>query len=749
MLRLILSTPWTEGARAAFLWLFDRDQGRQTLTLWSFAQVDASISAQDLIRIQSVCRPPAPSNEEETIETARSAVFAYNLSCRTGLIGERLKHSALSEVALEEFALPLQGVTAEVLGFVHFAIDKERCVFDVETVQQLAGLVHLLAYRISSGRKQRELDAFLELQQVGARATVKDVCDTASEVLRIFCSAENVAIFRQERGERLGAISVSPRQRAQISESVLQLASELHLARTESRSQFTTDGEASRSISSASESASREVVAVLARCVTGNGMPHEQASRPVPIATIVLTNRPQECFLGGTFSSTDKLILERICIHLSHILPGHFLRNATERISALTPQSSSSRSADERANEGDRFGSPLQQITKSQLRFADLAFQLIPAAISCHLVYDGREAPRRVRSFDLQGNESPLDGDIVLPNLSDVRHWQYIRQSRFTQFLMPVYHNMDENLALLFTLSTNAIAEHERLIIELIASEMRLQALGRLDVADQLQQLVQIRHALNVDLMAVSGHLWTTADQFKLARVQLAAGRKDQAFRLIFEEATFHKSLERARLAREELGRLFEGARILLLDLSKRDLQLSQTDIQLIVNELRALFIPECRRRHVGIEFQVDYPANVPNPIADRTLMRLAIFNLMENAIKYAHRETRLDIRYWLDRGKWKLSVANTGKFIPRRYYEDIFKPFRRVNVQESEQVMPGTGLGLPAVRQIIRLHASDGAIEVNSVPTERDPRTGNVFRAHTSFTVTLPRHISGTDTNG
>jgi signal transduction histidine kinase len=278
---------------------------------------------------------------------------------------------------------------------------------------------------------------------------------------------------------------------------------------------------------------------------------------------------------------------------------------------------------------------------------------------------------------------------------------------------------------------------------------MRLQAMGRLDVADQLVQLVEIRHALHVDLMATLSHLATAHDEYLVARQLAREGDHAGALSLMFEEATFRKSLARSRLAGDEMMRLFEDARVLLSDIRKRDLKLSSVNIALIVNELRELFAPECNRRNVSIEFSPEYPPSVGFPVCDRQLIRLAIFNLIENAIKYSHRNSRVVVKWWIDKSRWKFSVSNQGKFIPREGAEELFIPFKRGQVHEGEQVMGGTGLGLPTVKKIVEVHSDDGLVELVSIPIDRDQKGNRVLRAFTTFTLTMPRHISGSDDHG
>ena len=106
-------------------------------------------------------------------------------------------------------------------------------------------------------------------------------------------------------------------------------------------------------------------------------------------------------------------------------------------------------------------------------------------------------------------------------------------------------------------------------------------------------------------------------------------------------------------------------------------------------------------------------------------LLYRAVFNLVENAIKYNQPGGSVQITISRSNGKAILRVADTGCGIPDEYRTSIFEPFFRVDKSRSRE-MGGAGLGLALVREIAALHGGT---------VQDEPAEG----AGTVFTVALP----------
>jgi heavy metal sensor kinase len=105
---------------------------------------------------------------------------------------------------------------------------------------------------------------------------------------------------------------------------------------------------------------------------------------------------------------------------------------------------------------------------------------------------------------------------------------------------------------------------------------------------------------------------------------------------------------------------------------------------------------------------------------ADRLVLRDAITNVIDNAIKYSPHQSTIDVRVHRDGDHAELSVVDEGPGIPPEHRERIFDRFYRIDEARSRE-LGATGLGLAIARWAVETHG--GHISVDG--TGR----GSVFR--------------------
>jgi two-component system sensor histidine kinase KdpD len=116
----------------------------------------------------------------------------------------------------------------------------------------------------------------------------------------------------------------------------------------------------------------------------------------------------------------------------------------------------------------------------------------------------------------------------------------------------------------------------------------------------------------------------------------------------------------------------------------------------------------------------VDLTADLPMIEIDAVLFEQALFNLLDNAAKYAPAESTIRIKCRRESDSVCLQVLDEGGGIPAAELEQIFDKFYRT--QKADQVRAGTGLGLAISRGFIE--AMHGTITA----ANRIDRTGAVF---------------------
>ncbi len=95
----------------------------------------------------------------------------------------------------------------------------------------------------------------------------------------------------------------------------------------------------------------------------------------------------------------------------------------------------------------------------------------------------------------------------------------------------------------------------------------------------------------------------------------------------------------------------------------------------------------------------------------DRRQLVGALVNLLENAVKYSERGSRVEVRAARGDGCATIAVSDRGIGIPSRHLERIFERFYRVDRARSRD-SGGTGLGLSIVRHVARAHGGDVSVE-------------------------------------
>lgn len=211
-----------------------------------------------------------------------------------------------------------------------------------------------------------------------------------------------------------------------------------------------------------------------------------------------------------------------------------------------------------------------------------------------------------------------------------------------------------------------------------------------------------------------------TADASHEMRTPLAALRSTG------EVALQHGDLAAAREAigsmleeTERLTRLVES----LLTLARADagtapVARAAVDLVELAREVASLLGPLAEERGQTVSVEALAPVTVT---ADRALLRRALVNVLDNAIKYGPRGSRVTVRA----GGWGanavLEVADEGPGIAAEHHARVFDRFYRVDPGRSRD-QGGTGLGLAIARWAVE--ANGGRIELESAPDR-----GSTFR--------------------
>lgn len=117
-----------------------------------------------------------------------------------------------------------------------------------------------------------------------------------------------------------------------------------------------------------------------------------------------------------------------------------------------------------------------------------------------------------------------------------------------------------------------------------------------------------------------------------------------------------------------------------------------------------------------NLEISVDTKLESDTVIADRVQLKRVIMNLLSNGIKYAYKETSLNLKIFTENEKNCFEFENKSPYIPQNKQKAIFAQYVSYASAHNEL---GIGLGLYTSKKIIEAH--NGNIYVQSYKDDRN----------------------------
>ena len=155
-----------------------------------------------------------------------------------------------------------------------------------------------------------------------------------------------------------------------------------------------------------------------------------------------------------------------------------------------------------------------------------------------------------------------------------------------------------------------------------------------------------------------------------------------------------------------------------LLNLSTNMLKLSKLQNQTKIVKKEQIDIAEQIRKAISLlepkwskkEITFDVSLQEKYFFGDEELMFQVWVNLIENAIKYSNKNSKIDVTLKSNENYIEVQIKDHGKGMNKEEVQKIFSRFYQIDKSHSSE---GNGLGLAIVKRIIEL--SEGTIEVSS----------------------------------
>jgi len=146
-------------------------------------------------------------------------------------------------------------------------------------------------------------------------------------------------------------------------------------------------------------------------------------------------------------------------------------------------------------------------------------------------------------------------------------------------------------------------------------------------------------------------------------------------------------------------------------------------DLAVLVGDVVAEFRKEFASSGHRFELRTDH--NLPPLRVDREALSRALWNLLDNAVKYSPGRPAIWVDLAREGKRVAIRVRDQGPGIPVEEQKEIFNKFVRGSAARASSVK-GTGVGLAMVRHMVRAHG--GEVRVESRPGEGS-----------TFTILLP----------
>ncbi len=148
-----------------------------------------------------------------------------------------------------------------------------------------------------------------------------------------------------------------------------------------------------------------------------------------------------------------------------------------------------------------------------------------------------------------------------------------------------------------------------------------------------------------------------------------------------------------------------------LEQLDKQDVTKTTVKLDTVVHEVVNDLQETAKRKRIRLVEQAN--THLPPIAADKGLIRRAISNLIDNAIRYSPERTSVIISTILESDFLRVVVEDRGYGIHASEHEKIWQKFYRVARDGQDKEEESTGLGLSLVKEIVEQH--NGKVEVES----------------------------------
>ncbi|MEM7424455.1 MAG: sensor histidine kinase [Pseudomonadota bacterium] len=746
--------------KGSMLWLLDQDGHGFRLTPW--VSVDCDYKSQDSFRCLGPARPGT--------STFRMVDLAYRgndkLCEQLGLtpylevISQMDPETKTICIGLLDHATEDEDGRCEMLGAISVTVSdtsiasKTKFIDRFDEALNFAQAVGAFIKSNRTGRVSAAIGSFQD--QVNNRQSGDEIFEHASTILKEWANADQCCIFRPSVGGSLVRVADKGGTKNTQALAADSFTARL-LASTEEGSPGTIfrvanlfdKDERLRVFGDSSELTRDELpcdaseehgLSAMFMILTCRRAGDEPGNLTVPNILLRLFTVRKVGFEGGHFSKTHEKILKHIGHSISNILPGLHVQKKVEALNEYIIQNENLIYKPTTTHE--------ESETIDFQQFAAMVEKHIDPVSHCYIVDTTNSDERNsVVCTSSHGSNNTENTRIIEEHIADgkannsIVHGNGVEGRKYFYY-SPIYESGSRSLKMACQLSHQYLGAHDEVIIDRIASDLRLALLQATDAESMISQLADVRHTLRATIDGMASSAAAVCRRLRFFR-NLPEHKHGDIVDEITKRARLNKDVLKLSAAVSEVDSLFETIQLMQNPDIERKVQFSRVDmksfIALRISEMSAF----AELRGIHIDQYLDWPHGLLNPQINHQLCKIIVFNLIDNAIKYSHQNERIEVHLApAGGGLWELAVVDTGQYISPDARRKIFAPFQRLKPASGQSGRPGTGLGLSAVDRAMKLHSNKAKIDVSSEPILRQGNRGEVIKAKTTFTIRMPLNL-------
>lgn len=198
-------------------------------------------------------------------------------------------------------------------------------------------------------------------------------------------------------------------------------------------------------------------------------------------------------------------------------------------------------------------------------------------------------------------------------------------------------------------------------------------------------------------------------------RAKWDRGLKNRSFWVsLLDDPVFPENLDQASFSLSNAQQILDNGRYLIKDINPKEISRKPFNMYQVIADCQRVLRIEARRKlirlHQGVRGE---PPTTMN--GDEVLMRMAILNLFDNAIKYSLHGNVISWELIYRPDRYEFRISNDGDLLSEERFNLLLQVGVRGKQRDHLNLRPGTGLGLPVTHRILKAHSSTAALRLRS----------------------------------